>query len=292
MTSVTANEIALGIESFGDDDATRPARGGRRCSPGPTRSASASPPTRPPLLTHSAGGLRTSRGSASAEWLPWWPCSTTRSRFRRSLWSAPAAVALARPTMPCPIITRRRWAGCWRVRCPIGPTGRRVAEFAAAGAQIHGDDLVAARAIAARIWDRTPGSAPPVQMANQMGMVFARLDCKPRWRERLPEIEVPARRPRPPRPVLPGRQRPGDRARSPGHGSSSARRPPLRSPMWWSARSPRRCSRSNKGQRVPRGSGPGSEVPVEGTHRSWRSCVFKRPRETLDNTPGKRIRFP
>jgi pimeloyl-ACP methyl ester carboxylesterase len=28
-------------------------------------------------------------------------------------------------------------------------------------------------------------------MANQMGLVFARLDCKPRWRERLSEIEVP-----------------------------------------------------------------------------------------------------
>jgi pimeloyl-ACP methyl ester carboxylesterase len=28
-------------------------------------------------------------------------------------------------------------------------------------------------------------------MANQMRMVFSRLDCKPRWRERLPEIEVP-----------------------------------------------------------------------------------------------------
>jgi pimeloyl-ACP methyl ester carboxylesterase len=28
-------------------------------------------------------------------------------------------------------------------------------------------------------------------MANQLGMVFARLDCKPRWRERLPAIEVP-----------------------------------------------------------------------------------------------------
>jgi len=51
-----------------------------------------------------------------------------------------------------------------------------------------GDDPVAERAIAARIWDRTPGTAPPVQM----GMVFSRLDCKPRWRERLPEIEVPA----------------------------------------------------------------------------------------------------
>ena len=66
-----------------------------------------------------------------------------------------------------------------------------VAEFAAGGAEILGDDPVAARAIAARIWDRTPGTAPPIQMANQLGMVFARLNCKPRWRQRLPEIEVP-----------------------------------------------------------------------------------------------------
>ena len=66
-----------------------------------------------------------------------------------------------------------------------------VAEFAAAGAEILGDDPVAARAIAARIWDRTPGTSPSVQMANQMGMVFSKLDCEPRWRERLPEIEVP-----------------------------------------------------------------------------------------------------
>jgi pimeloyl-ACP methyl ester carboxylesterase len=28
-------------------------------------------------------------------------------------------------------------------------------------------------------------------MANQLGMVFAKLDCKPRWRKRLPEIAVP-----------------------------------------------------------------------------------------------------
>jgi pimeloyl-ACP methyl ester carboxylesterase len=28
-------------------------------------------------------------------------------------------------------------------------------------------------------------------MANQMGLVFSRLDCRPRWRERLPGIEVP-----------------------------------------------------------------------------------------------------
>jgi pimeloyl-ACP methyl ester carboxylesterase len=66
-----------------------------------------------------------------------------------------------------------------------------VAEFAAAGAEILGDDPIAAHATAARIWDRTPGTAAPIQMANQLGMVFATLDCNPRWRERLPEIEVP-----------------------------------------------------------------------------------------------------
>jgi pimeloyl-ACP methyl ester carboxylesterase len=29
-------------------------------------------------------------------------------------------------------------------------------------------------------------------MANQLDMVFAKLDCKPRWRERLPELAMPA----------------------------------------------------------------------------------------------------
>jgi len=67
-----------------------------------------------------------------------------------------------------------------------------VAEFAAAGAEIRGDDPVVARATAARIWDRTPGTEPAVQMANQLGMVFRKLDCKPRWRERLPELVIPA----------------------------------------------------------------------------------------------------
>jgi pimeloyl-ACP methyl ester carboxylesterase len=66
-----------------------------------------------------------------------------------------------------------------------------VAEFGAARAEILGDDPVAARAIAARIWDGTPSAAPAVHMANQLGMVFAKLNCKPRWRERLPEIDIP-----------------------------------------------------------------------------------------------------
>jgi pimeloyl-ACP methyl ester carboxylesterase len=67
-----------------------------------------------------------------------------------------------------------------------------VTEYAAAGAEILGDDPAAARAVAGRIWDRTPGTLPAVQMANQLGMVFGRLDCKPRWRERLAGLAMPA----------------------------------------------------------------------------------------------------
>jgi pimeloyl-ACP methyl ester carboxylesterase len=67
-----------------------------------------------------------------------------------------------------------------------------VAEYAAGGAEILGNDPAAARAVAGRIWDRTPGTLPAVQMANQLGMVFGRLDCKPRWRERLAGLAVPA----------------------------------------------------------------------------------------------------
>jgi pimeloyl-ACP methyl ester carboxylesterase len=72
----------------------------------------------------------------------------------------------------------------WSDRAAVG-------QFGAARAEILGDDPAAARATAERIWDRTPGTKPAVQMANQMGMVFAKLDCNPRWRERLPELAVP-----------------------------------------------------------------------------------------------------
>jgi pimeloyl-ACP methyl ester carboxylesterase len=66
-----------------------------------------------------------------------------------------------------------------------------VAEYAAESARILGDDPTTARAIAERVWDRSPNTEPAVQMANQLGAVFAVLDCAPRWRERLPELVVP-----------------------------------------------------------------------------------------------------
>lgn len=66
-----------------------------------------------------------------------------------------------------------------------------VAEVAAQRAVLLGNDPERARATAAAIWDRTPGTDPAAQRANQGGAVFARIDCTPRWRERLPEIAVP-----------------------------------------------------------------------------------------------------
>ncbi len=66
-----------------------------------------------------------------------------------------------------------------------------VAEFAATGAQLLGDDPAAVRASAGRKWDRTPSTEPAVHMANQLGIVFGRLDCTPRWRDRLSELAIP-----------------------------------------------------------------------------------------------------
>jgi pimeloyl-ACP methyl ester carboxylesterase len=66
-----------------------------------------------------------------------------------------------------------------------------VAAFAVAGAGPLGNDPEQARTIAEGIWDRTPSSEPSVHQANQLGTVFGRLDCAPRWRERLGELTLP-----------------------------------------------------------------------------------------------------
>jgi pimeloyl-ACP methyl ester carboxylesterase len=66
-----------------------------------------------------------------------------------------------------------------------------VADFAAAGAEILGDDPAEASATAARIWDRTQSSEPAAHTANQLRMMFSKLDCEPRWRERLPKLAMP-----------------------------------------------------------------------------------------------------
>ncbi|WP_063002082.1 alpha/beta fold hydrolase [Nocardia mikamii] len=66
-----------------------------------------------------------------------------------------------------------------------------VATFAAAGAESMGNHREEARETAARIWDRTPSNDPAVHQANQLGMVFSRIDCAPRWRDRLGDLDMP-----------------------------------------------------------------------------------------------------
>jgi pimeloyl-ACP methyl ester carboxylesterase len=101
----------------------------------------------------------------------------------------PVAPGLADPDLPehDAATMQRLFAGA----LPDWADRDAVRGFAARRAEILGDDPEAARLVGARIWDRTPGTTPAVQMANQMGMVFSRLDCGPRWRERLPELAVP-----------------------------------------------------------------------------------------------------
>ncbi|WP_455712915.1 hypothetical protein [Streptomyces rhizosphaericus] len=142
MTTVNANEIALGIESFGDNYAPlvllvggttmlswpdalceRLAAGGRRVVRYDLRDSGESTTADPEAPAYTlrdlaadaaaladalGGGLRTSRGSASAGWSLRWRCSTIRARSRRSPWSAPARLLLARPTMTSLTMIRRR----------------------------------------------------------------------------------------------------------------------------------------------------------------------------------------
>lgn len=66
-----------------------------------------------------------------------------------------------------------------------------VVRFAADGAELLGNDPEQAGATAARIWDRTQSSEATVHEANQLATMFARLDCAPRWRERLGDLSLP-----------------------------------------------------------------------------------------------------
>ncbi|MFE5889530.1 alpha/beta hydrolase [Streptomyces sp. NPDC056462] len=171
MTTLNANGIALGIESFGDDDAPLVLLVGA-----PTMLSW------PDVLCEclAAGGMVAQVAVLDHP-----------GAFSALTLVGTRAVAPGAPDDDLPDHDQATMSRLFARPMPDWTDREAVAEFAAAGAEILGDDPVAARGVAARIWDRTPGTAPAVQMANQMGMVFSRLDCNPRWRERLPEIEVP-----------------------------------------------------------------------------------------------------
>ncbi|MEV0173255.1 alpha/beta hydrolase [Streptomyces sp. NPDC050803] len=225
MTTVEVNGVVLGIESFGDDDAPlvllaggttmlswpdalceRLAAGGRHVVRYDLRDSGESTTADPEApaytlrdLAADAAALADALGGGSAHLAGIGVGGMVAQVAVLDHPGAFSALTLVgtRPVAPGPpdddlpghdqAMMRRLFA---RPK-PDWTDREAVAEFAAGGAEIRGDDPVAARAIAGRIWDRTPGTAAAVQLANQIGLVFSRLDCKPRWRERLPEIKVP-----------------------------------------------------------------------------------------------------
>ncbi|MFJ9173992.1 alpha/beta fold hydrolase [Streptomyces sp. NPDC102360] len=225
MTTVKANEIVLGIESFGDDDAPlvllaggttmlswpdalceRLAAGGHRVVRYDLRDSGESTTTDPEApdytlrdLAADAADLVDMLGGGPAHLAGIGVGGMVAQVAVLDYPGAFSALTLVgtRAVAPGPIDDdlpdhdQATMSRLFTRQMPDWGDREAVAEFAAAGAEILGNDPVAAHAIAARIWDRTPGTGPQVQMANQLGMVFSRLDCTPRWRERLPGIEVP-----------------------------------------------------------------------------------------------------
>jgi pimeloyl-ACP methyl ester carboxylesterase len=225
MTTVDANGVALGIESFGDDDAPlvllaggttmlswpdalceHLAAGGRRAVRYDLRDSGESTTANPnapaytlrdlaadaAALAHALGGRPAHLAGIGVSGMVAQVAALDHpGAFSALTLTGTRPVAPGPPDDDLPDHDQATMRRLFAHPMPDWTDREEVANFAAARAEILGDDPVAARAIAARIWDRTPGTAPPVQMANQMGMVFSKLDCKPRWRERLPEIEVP-----------------------------------------------------------------------------------------------------
>jgi pimeloyl-ACP methyl ester carboxylesterase len=225
MTTVDANGVVLGIESFGDDDAPlvllaggttmlswpdplceRLAAGGRRVVRYDLRDSGESTTANPKAPAYTLRDLAAD-AAALADALGGGPAHLAGigvsgmvaqvaaldhpGAFSALTLTGTRPVAPGPPDDDLPDHDEATMSRLFAHPMPDWTDRQAVANFAAAGAEILGDDPVAARAIAERIWDRTPGTAPRVQMANQMGMVFSKLDCRPRWRERLPEIEVP-----------------------------------------------------------------------------------------------------
>ena len=225
MSTVDANGVTLGIESFGDDDAPlvllaggttmlswpdelceRLAAGGRRVVRYDLRDSGESTTVDPKAPAYTLRDLAAD-AAALADALGGGPAHLAGigvggmvaqvavldhpGAFSALTLVGTRAVAPGRPDADLPDHDPAAMSRLFALPMPDWTDREAVADFASARADVLGDDLEAARAIAARIWDRTPGTAAPVQMANQLGMVFSKLNCRPRWRKRLPEIEVP-----------------------------------------------------------------------------------------------------
>jgi pimeloyl-ACP methyl ester carboxylesterase len=224
-TTIEANGVALGIETFGDDDAPlvllaggttmlswpdtlchRLAAAGRRVVRYDLRDSGESTTVDPEAPTYTlrdlaadAAALVDALGGAPAHlggigvggMVAQVAALDHSGAFSALTLVGTRAVAPGPPDDDLPDHDQPTMSRLFALPMPDWTDREAVAAFSAAGADVLGDDPVTARAVAARVWDRTPGTERSVQMANQMRTVFAKLDCTPRWRERLSAIAVP-----------------------------------------------------------------------------------------------------
>jgi pimeloyl-ACP methyl ester carboxylesterase len=211
MSSVRANGVELGVETFGRDDdplvllaggptmlswpdsvCERLAAGGQRVVRCGLRDCGASTTLDPEALVGTLGAGTAHLGGVGVGGM----VAQVAALDHSNAFSALTLVS-TRPVAPGPVDDdlpdhdAATMDAVFSRPMPDWTDRSAVAAFAADGAELLGNDPEQARATAARIWDRTPTSEPSVQQANQLGMVFARLDCAPRWRERLDELTLP-----------------------------------------------------------------------------------------------------
>jgi pimeloyl-ACP methyl ester carboxylesterase len=225
MTTVDVNEVALGIESFGDDHAPLVllvggptmlswpdalcellAAGGRRVVRYDLRDSGESTTVDPELpaytlrdLAADAAALAGALGGGPAHlagigvggMVAQVAALDDPNRFSALTLVGTRPVAPGPADDDLPDHDQSTMSRLFARPMPDWVDRDAVAEFAASGAEVLGNDPVAASAVALRIWDRTPSTAAAFHMANQMGLVFSKLDCEPRWRERLVEIDLP-----------------------------------------------------------------------------------------------------
>lgn len=226
MTTITVNGVSIGIESFGEDDAPlvllvggttmlswpdelceRIAAGERRVVRYDLRDSGESTTSRTEAPRYTLRDLAAD-AAALVDALDGEPAHLAGigvggmvaqvaaldhpGAFSALTLVSTRPVAPGKPDVDLPDHDQETMKRLFALPMPDWADREAVAEFAEARAQIRGDDPVAARAIDACIWDRTPGTAPPTQKADQLGVVFSKVDCGPRWRERLSEIKVPS----------------------------------------------------------------------------------------------------
>src|SRR6266566_522204 len=234
MTTVNASEVALGVESFGDDDAPlvllaggttmlswpdalceRLAVGGRRVVRYDLRDSGESTTADPEAPAYTLRDLAAD-AAALAEALGGGPAHLAGigvggmvaqvaaldhpGAFSALTLAGTRAVAPGKPDADLPDHDKATMKRLFTRPMPDWTDREAVAEFAPAGAS-------------ACLRSRSPRSSSTAAATRSS-------------------------------PSVTGRR---SRARSPGRGCSSSRRPPLRSPMPRPARSPRRCSRSGRG---------------------------------------------